>query len=62
MRYVLNHVKKRDTRQLLSVVRMEIDYELVTLYDAMQAKDERLIDETKEKLKQLVEKLHSLSV
>ncbi|HLS66995.1 MAG TPA: hypothetical protein VK029_08390 [Pseudogracilibacillus sp.] len=61
MRYVLNHVKKRDTRQLLSVVRLEIDYELVTLYDAMKAKDEKLIDETKEKLKQLVEKLHSLS-
>jgi len=61
MRYVLNHVKRRDTRQLLSVVRMEIDYELVTLYDAMKENDEKTIKETKEKLKRLVEKLKSLS-
>jgi len=41
---------------------MEIDYELVTLYDAMEANNEEEIKKTKEKLMYLVNKLTNISV
>lgn len=61
MRYVIEQVRKKENRQLQSVIRMEIDYELVTLYDAMQANDTIEIIKSKEKLRALVHKLHGLT-
>jgi len=61
MKYVIEQVRRKENRQMLSVVRMEIDYELVTLFDAMQAKNKEEIEKSKEKLNYLVKKLKTLS-
>ncbi|MEI3606767.1 hypothetical protein SPD48_13750 [Pseudogracilibacillus sp. SE30717A] len=61
MKYVIEQVRKKESRQMLSVVRMEIDYELVALFDAMKMKNEEEINKSKEKLNYLVKKLKALS-
>lgn len=61
MKYVLEQVKKKENRQMVSVIRMEIDYELVTLYDAMQANDQAAMKKAKEKLRELVKRLNYLT-
>src|SRR5690625_3083474 len=61
MRYVLQQVHRRDTEQLLSVVKMEIDYELVSLYDSLQTDDTEGIERAKNNLKDLVKRLEILS-
>lgn len=61
MKYVIEQVRRKENRQMLSVVRMEIDYELVTLFDAMKANNNEKINRTKEKLSSLVIKLETLS-
>jgi len=61
MKFVLEQVKQKENRQMISVIRMEIDYELVTLYDAMQANDKLEIVKTKSKLSYLVNKLKYLN-
>lgn len=60
MKFVLEQVRQKENRQMISVIRMEIDYELVTLYDAMQANDKVEIVKAKSKLKYLVNKLNAL--
>lgn len=60
MRYVIEQVRKKETRQLRSVIRMEIDYELVTLFDAMQDKNTIEMIKSKERLRALVYKLEDL--
>lgn len=61
MRYVIEQVRRKENRKKASVIRLEIDYELVTLYDALQANDVAMIIKTKEKLTFLVKKLNELS-
>jgi len=61
MKYVIEQVRRKENRQMLSVVRMEIDYELVTLYDALKSKNEADIKKSKDKLNYLVKKLKTLS-
>ncbi|MFD1360204.1 hypothetical protein [Lentibacillus salinarum] len=53
MKYVIEDLRKQKNHERLPVIRMEIDYELMTLYDAMQANDHVQIIKSKEKLKQL---------
>ncbi|WP_010530405.1 hypothetical protein [Lentibacillus jeotgali] len=53
MKYVIEDLRKEVERKKLPVIRIEIDYELMTLYDAMQANDNVQIIKSKEKLKQL---------
>lgn len=60
MRYVIEQVRKKENRQLRSVIRMEIDYELVTLFDAMQDEDTIEMIKSKERLRALVHKLEGL--
>jgi len=62
MRYVIEQVRRKENHQMLSVIRMEIDYELVTLFDAMKANDQEKIKRTKEKLTRLVNQLKNLSL
>ena len=57
MKYILEEVRKQEEKEKLPVVRMEIDYELLTLYDAMQADDKVQIIKSKEKLNLLRDKL-----
>lgn len=62
MRYVIEHVKQTEHKQMKSVIYMEIDYELVTLKDALDENDTLKTIKTKEKLIYLVNKLNDLPV
>ncbi|MEN1967016.1 hypothetical protein WMZ97_02960 [Lentibacillus sp. N15] len=53
MKYVMEVLRQKEAKEKLPVIRMEIDYELVTLHDALQAKDTVQIIKTKERLEQL---------
>ncbi|WP_082234307.1 hypothetical protein [Halobacillus massiliensis] len=59
MKHVMEALRKREAEERLPVIRMEIDYELVSLHDAMLAEDQDQIKKCKERLyelhKQLVE-------
>lgn len=62
MKYVIDRVKQKEHQQMESVIYMEIDYELVTLKDALDENDTLTIIKTKEKLIYLVNKLLDLPV
>jgi len=62
MKYVIDHVKQKEHQHMESVIYMEIDYELVTLKDALDENDTLTIIKTKEKLIYLVNKLLDLPV
>ena len=51
LKYVMEVLKRREIEERIPVLRLEIDYELVTLYDAMQANDTVEIIKAKERLK-----------
>ncbi|MBP1948757.1 MULTISPECIES: hypothetical protein [Virgibacillus] len=53
MKYVMEALRKKEAQEKLPVIRMEIDYELVTLHDAMQANDKIEMIKSKERLEQL---------
>lgn len=53
MRYVMEILRQKEAIKQLPVIRMEIDYELVTLYDAMQGNNSRAIIKAKERLEML---------
>lgn len=53
LKYVMEALRRKEAQEKLPVIRMEIDYELVTLHDALQAKDSVQIIKTKERLEQL---------
>lgn len=50
MKYVIDTLRKQELKEQLPVIRLEIDYELLTLYDAMQVEDKVQIIKSKEKL------------
>jgi hypothetical protein len=60
LKYILEEVRRNEEKEKIPVIRMEIDYELLTLYDALQADDKVQIIKSKEKLKLLRKKLLSL--
>jgi hypothetical protein len=53
MKQVMNTFKRNDGERRIAVLRLELDYELATLYDAMKEND----DEKKSRCKQKLEKL-----
>src|SRR5699024_9093045 len=53
VRYVMEAMRKQELKENLPVIRMEIDYELATLYDAMQTWDTVQMIKSKQRLKQL---------
>ncbi|WP_174613119.1 hypothetical protein [Virgibacillus ihumii] len=57
MKYVMEALRKKEAQEKLPVIRMEIDYELVTLHDALQAHDQVEIIKSKERLKKLHQQL-----
>jgi len=57
MKYVMEALRRKEAREMLPVIRMEIDYELATLFDAMQAEDKVMIIKTKERLEGLRKQL-----
>ncbi len=58
MKQVMNTSKSKDLRQQrLAVLRLELDYELAVLFEAMQDKNEELQVKSKEKLTKIREEL-----
>ncbi|MDF2683805.1 MAG: hypothetical protein K0R47_4995 [Brevibacillus sp.] len=53
MDQVIAALKRRDSEERIPVLRLELDYELATLYDAMKAEDKGQVKQSKERLKQL---------
>ncbi len=50
-------IKREEAKEKLPVIKMEIDYELMTLYDAIQEDDQVQIIKSKERLTFLVKQL-----
>ncbi|MBR8658069.1 hypothetical protein IRT44_18725 [Anoxybacillus sediminis] len=53
MDQVIAALKRRDAEERIPVLRLELDYELATLYDALQENDKVQIRKSTERLKQL---------
>ncbi len=53
MKYMMEAIWREEAKKQLPAIRLEIDYELVTLYDALQVDDRVQIIRSKEKLEQL---------
>lgn len=53
VKYVMETLRRKEAQEKLPVVKMEIDYELLTLHDALKVDDKVLIIKTKERLQQL---------
>ncbi|WP_416826989.1 hypothetical protein [Ectobacillus polymachus] len=53
MRQVINALKRTDAEKRIPVLRLELDYELATLYDAIVENDENKKVECKQKLEML---------
>lgn len=50
LKYVMTALRQKEAQKQLPVIRMEIDYELLTLYEALEANDKVQIIKSKEKL------------
>jgi hypothetical protein len=58
MKQVMNTSKKRDIQQQrLAVLRLEMDYELAVLFEAMEANNKDIQMKSKEKLMKIREEL-----
>jgi hypothetical protein len=53
MRQVINALKRRDAELRIPVLRLELDYELATLYDAMVISDISAMNASKRRLETL---------
>ncbi|MFV8826992.1 hypothetical protein [Alkalihalobacterium sp. APHAB7] len=62
MEQVIQAFKRRDAELRIPVLRLEIDYELATLHDAMLAEDLEAMNRCKRKLKRLSQELILLEV
>ncbi|MEK4301978.1 hypothetical protein MKY30_21720 [Oceanobacillus sp. FSL W8-0428] len=60
MKYVMEALRRKEAEERLPVIKLEIDYELATLYEAMQGEDTVQIIKSKERLKQLSEQWMAL--
>ncbi len=60
LKYVIEAMRRKEEQEKLPVLRMEIDYELLTLYEAMQDEDKIKIIKTKERLLQLTRQLQKI--
>ncbi|MGO4887938.1 hypothetical protein ACJ2A9_09280 [Anaerobacillus sp. MEB173] len=62
MEQVIQTFKRTDGEKRISVLRLEIDYELATLHDAMLAEDITAMNKSKRKLEKLRQELIRLEV
>lgn len=60
MKQVIQTLKRKDAEKRIPVLRLEIDYELATLHDAMVTNDEKIINECKERLEILRQEMFRL--
>ncbi|MFB5660731.1 hypothetical protein [Alteribacillus sp. HJP-4] len=62
MEQVIQTFKRRDAEERIPVLRLEIDYELVSLHDAMLEENLKLMNQCKERLEALRQELVRLEV
>lgn len=60
MKYVMEALRRKEAEERLPVIKLEIDYELATLYEAMQDENTVQMIKSKERLKQLSEQWSAL--
>ncbi|UTR15232.1 hypothetical protein MM221_01135 [Salipaludibacillus sp. LMS25] len=53
MEKVIQTLKRRDGEKRIPVLKLEIDYELLTLFDAIQSNEHDQITKSKQKLEKL---------
>lgn len=62
MKKTVNSLKRTDGEKRMAVLRLELDYELATLYEAMMENDEEKKKECKRKLEKLRQELMRLQL
>ncbi len=62
MKQVINNHKRVDAKIRMPVLRLEIDYELATLFEAMQGSDKKKMTECLRKLEVLRQEMMRLKV
>ncbi|WP_044894061.1 hypothetical protein [Bacillus alveayuensis] len=62
MKKVANGFKRADGEKRIAVLRLELDYELATLYEAMLENDEEKKKECKRKLEKLRQEMIRLGI
>ncbi|KKB39204.1 hypothetical protein [Bacillus thermotolerans] len=61
MRQLINGLTTHvQSKEQLAVIRLELDYELAVLFEAMQEKDKKKIEKSKDKLNELREQMLQL--
>ncbi len=62
VKYLMQAIEKQEAILKLPVIRMEIDYELMNLYEAMQAEDTAEMEKIKKRLEKLRTELNEMTV
>lgn len=62
MRHVIVAFKRMDAEKRIPVIRLEVDYELLVLYDALKSGDELQIANSKEQLEMLRQEMIRLEI
>lgn len=63
MKQVVHFVRKEDVeREYVRTLQLELDYELATLYDALQEEDTAQADKSKQRLAEIHNELETLNV
>lgn len=61
MKQMMNILRKSEVeKQYEKVLRLELDYELASLYSAMQEKNEKEMEKSKKRLKEIQNELEGL--
>ncbi|MFD1849189.1 hypothetical protein [Oceanobacillus bengalensis] len=58
---MMETMKRKEAIERLPVIKLEIDYELLTLYDAMQADDHVQMIKSKERLEFLRQQMNEIN-
>ncbi|WP_303967958.1 hypothetical protein [Sporosarcina ureae] len=63
MKQVVHFIRKEDVeREYVRTLQLELDYELATLYDALQDQDTVQVDKSKQRLSEIHNELETLNV
>jgi len=57
MKQVIEAFKRKDAEKRIPVLRLEIDYELATLFDAMSSQDDATVQASKHRLEKYRQEL-----
>ena len=63
MKQLIRIIRKIDIeKQYEEILTLELDYELATLFDAMEQKNQKEIDKSKKRLEEIQQELQQLSI